>query len=229
MRASDRHLSRRRRRGAALIETALSIPIFAVILVGTMFLGWAMMDQQQVKTAARYTAWRHANTGWDYGDAGIDPNTDANDPVWFDDPNHPGLNELFFRGEAVGVDVSRHRGSNDEVEDLAARAAGESDYAGQFADRLLVSPYPDHGVFPRAQGATVRAEFQSDVEAFRKYTGAIRADHIRDGVEWRRSEAGCRYVTRKMFLDGLDQVLDSIPDPGSEMGKMMRRTYVNGW
>jgi len=227
MRASCRHPAGRRR-GAALIETAMSIPIFAMILVGTMFLGWAMMDQQQVKTAARYTSWRHANTGWDYND-GIDPNLDADDPVYFDDPNHPGLNELFFRGEAVGVDVSRHGGDNDEVEELASRAAGESDYAGQFADRLLVNPYPDRGVFPRAQGATVGAEFHSDVEAFRKYTGMIRAYHIRDGVEWRRSEAGCRYVTRKMFLDGLDQVLSNIPDPGAEMGKMMRKTYVNGW
>lgn len=216
-----------RRRGAALIETALSIPIFALILVGTMFLGWAMMDQQQVKTATRYVPWRHANSGWEFD--GIDPNTDANDAAWYDDPYHPGLNEWFFHDKAVSVNVSRHVGDNDEVEELADRAGDESNYAGQFADRLLVNPYPDRGVFPRAQGATVRAEFASDVDAFKKYTGSIRSYHIRDGVEWRRSEAGCRYVTRKMFLDGLDQVLDSIPDPGTDMGEMMRRTYINGW
>jgi len=206
----------------------MCIPIFACILVGTMFLGWAMMNQQEVKTAARYVSWRHANTpGWEFD--GLDPNTDANDPTWFDDPNHPGLNEYFFRGEAVSVNVNRGDGERDEMEQLVDEAAGQSDYAGQFADKLLVNPYADQSAFPSAQSAAVHAEFQSDVEAFSRFTGSIRGYHLRDGVEWRRNEVGCRYVTRKMFLDGLDQVLDSIPDPGTEMGRMIRGTYVNGW
>ena len=215
------------RRGSAMIETVMCIPILGFVLVGTMFLGWAMMDQQQVKTSARYVAWRHANSGWEYD--GIDPNTDANDAAWYDDPHHPGLNDLFFRNEAINVDVSRHRGDRQEMEELRDRAAGESDHAGQFAGYLLVSPMAGHGLFPGSQGATVRAEFRSDVEAFRRYTGSIRGYHMRDGVEWRRSEAGCRYVTREMFLDGLDETLNSIPSPGEEMGRMLRTTYVNGW
>jgi hypothetical protein len=225
------HAARRpafRRRGAAMIETAMCIPLFACILVGTMFLGWAMMDQQQVKTAARYVSWRHANSGaWTYDF--VDPNTDSEDAEWFDDPDHPGLNHMFFRDEAIGVSVSRSGGQNDEVEDLVDAAAGRSDYAGEFADKLLVNPYPDHGAFPRAQGASVSAEFGTDVAAFKRYKGAISAYHIRDGVEWRKNEAGCRYVTRKQFLDDLDQVLLSVPNPGTEMGKMIRDTYVNGW
>ena len=206
----------------------MCIPLFGCILVGTMFLGWAMMDQQQVKTAARYVSWRVANSGaWTY--QAVDPNDDANDPTWSDDPDYPGLNHLLFRDEAIDVSVSRGGGQNDEVEDLADAAGGKSDYAGDFADKLLVNPYPDHAVFPRAQGASVSAQFGTDVNAFKKYKGAIRAYHIRDGVEWRRNEAGCRYVTRKQFLDDLDQVLLAVPDPGAEMGKMIRNTYVNGW
>jgi hypothetical protein len=211
-----------------MVETAMCIPLFACILVGTMFLGWAMMDQQQVKTAARYVSWRHANSGtWTYDY--VDPNTDAEDAVWFDDPDHPGLNHMFFRDEAVDVGVSRDGGREDELESLATAAAGKSDYAGEFADKLLINPYPDQSVFPRAQGASVSAQFGTDVNAFKKYKGAIRSYHIRDGVEWRRNEVGCRYVTRKQFLDDLDQVLVAVPDPGTEMGKMIRNTYVNGW
>jgi len=217
-----------RRRGAAMVETAMCIPLFGCILVGTMFLGWAMMDQQQVKTAARYVSWRHANSGvWTYDY--VDPNTDANDPVWFDDPDHPGLNHMFFRGEAVSVGVSRNAGDTDEQESLVQAAGQRSDYASEFADRLLVNPYPDNVAFPGAQGASVSAEFGTDVNAFKKYKGAIHAYHIRDGVEWRRNEVGCRYVTRKQFLDDLDQVLQAVPEPGTEMGKMIRNTYVNGW
>lgn len=220
-----------RRRGLALVETAMAIPLLATILVGTMFLGWAMMNQQQVKASARYVSWRHANRGWAYTDPGPAPNADPNaaDPTDIDDPNHPGLNRLFFRDRAVDIDVWRGGGQNDEVEDLVTAAGAQSAYASDFANRLLVNPYPDHGVFPRAQAARVGAEFGTDVAAFRKYTGSIRGYHIRDGVEWRRNEAGCRYVTRKQFLDNLDQVLTSVPDPGTEMGKMIRGTYVNGW
>jgi hypothetical protein len=211
-----------------MIETAMCIPLFACILVGTMFLGWAMMDQQQVKTAARYVSWRHANSGtWTYDY--VDPNTDDQDAVWFDDPNHPGLNHMFFRGEAVDIGVNRGRGEDKEMEDLVSAAGQESDYAREFADKLLVNAYPDHSVFPGGQGATVSAEFGTEVNAFKKYKGAIRAYHIRDGVEWRKNEAGCRYVTRKQFIEDLDQVLLAVPDPGTEMGKMIRNTYVNGW
>jgi len=211
-----------------MVETAMCIPLFGCVLVGTMFLGWAMMDQQQVKTAARYVSWRHANTGtWTYDY--VDPNTDSVDPVWFDDPDHPGLNHMFFRDEAVSVGVSRGSGNQDEVEALVQAAGGQSDYAREFSDKLMVNPYPDQSAFPGAQGATVSAEFGTTVDAFKNYTGSIRAHHIRDGVEWRRNEVGCRYVTRKQFLDDLDQVLLAVPDPGAEMGKMIRATYVNGW
>ncbi len=220
-----------RRRGLALVETAMAIPLLASILVGTMFLGWAMMNQQQVKTSARYVAWRHANRGWSYTGPDVDPNADPGDPdpTDIDDPNHPGLNSLFFRDRASDIDVWRGGGDNDEVEDLVTAAGTQSSYAREFADRLLVNPYPDHGVFPRAQAASVGTEFGTDVAAFRKYSGAIRGYHIRDGVEWRRSEAGCRHVAREQFLDDLDQVLLSVPDPGTEMGQMIRNTYVNGW
>jgi len=215
----------RRRRGSALIETAMAVPLLATILVGTMFLGWAMMNQQQVKASARYVSWRHANRGW------ADPNVDPGDPnlANVDDPDHPGLNHLFFRDTAVDIDVWRGGGQNDEVEEFVNAAGAQSTYARDFADRLMVNPYPDHGVFPRAQAARVATRFGTDVEAFQKYTGSIRSYHIRDGVEWRRREAGCRYVTRKQFLDNLDQVLIAVPEPGAGMALMIRGTYVNGW
>ncbi len=218
-----------RRRGLALVETALAIPLLASILVGTMFFGWAMMNQQQVKTSARYASWRHANGGWSYTAPAADPAPGVPDPTDIDDPDHPGLNYMFFRDRAADIDVLRGGGQDDEVEDLVTEAGAQSEYARDFADRLLVNPYSDQSVFPRAQAATVHTEFGTDVAAFQKYGGSIRGYHIRDGVEWRRNEAGCRHVTREQFLDNLDQVLQAVPDPGGEMGEMIRDTYVNGW
>ncbi|HUT02156.1 MAG TPA: TadE/TadG family type IV pilus assembly protein [Phycisphaerae bacterium] len=218
----------RRRRGTALVETAMCIPLLATLLGLTAFLGWAMMNQQNVKAAARYTSWRHVYGRW----PGVttDPNDDSMiDPNAPDDPNHPGLNELFFRGKAVDVGVSGNGGQVDEFEQLIGVAYGYSEYAGTFADRLILHPLPDHGHFPHARLAHVWADFRSDMEILNKYRGEIHSRHIRDGVEWRRRQAGCRHVTRDQFLMGLDSVLESVRAPGDSMGQMCRSLYRNGW
>ena len=214
----------RRRRGTALLETAMCIPLLASVIVLTMFLGWAMMNQQHVKASARYTAWRRVYGGWPRAGTG-----DAQDPNAIDDPNHPGLNELFFRGEAISVHVDGGSGPDDEFEQLIGAAFQRSSFAGEFADRLILHPLPDHARFQHARRAWVSAEFRNDIEAFRRYRGAIHSHHIREGVEWRRNQADCRHVTREMFLLSLDRQLYSVRPPGDGMAKMIRSLYRNGW
>ena len=112
---------------------------------------------------------------------------------------------------------------------MIAVASGYSDYAGSFADQLLMHPPTNHGHFQHARRAHVWAEFHSDLAAFRKYHGAIHAQHIRDGVEWRRNQATCRHVTRLQFLESLDEVFLNVPVPGDVMGQMMASLYRHGW
>jgi hypothetical protein len=217
----------RKRRGTALVEAAMCIPLLAAVIVLTMFLGWGMMNQQSVKAAARYTSWRRVYGSWNRPDD-ADPN-DPNDSSDIDDPNHPGLNRMFFGDRARSIHVDRSEGPSDEFEQLVAAAFSESDYAGSFADRLIINPLPDYGRFPRARRAQVWAEFASDMAAFQKYQGDIYSHHIRDGVEWRRRQADCRHVTREQFLHTLDTVLRSVRPPGDGMAKMVRSLYLHGW
>ncbi len=202
----------------------MCIPLLATVVVLTMFLGWAMVNQQHVRASARYVAWRNVYRHW-YWPEGFD----AQDPDLIDDPNHPGLNAMFFEGEARWISVGGGGGHRDEFERLIDAAAEQSAFAGSFADYLLLNPLPDRGRFAHARRATVRAEFDTDVEAFRKYSGAIRSGHIRDGVEWRRNQANCRHVTREMFLTSLEDVLNGVNPPGEGLAARVRGLYHHGW
>jgi hypothetical protein len=199
----------------------MCIPLLATVIVLTVFLGWAMMNQQKVNAAARYTSWRRV-----YGSWNRPPNYDPTTP---DDPNHPGLNQMFFRNRARSVHVRRSSGHVDELEQLVNAAFDQSEYAGNVADALILNPPAGYGVLPRARRARLWAEFHNDMPAFRRYKGAIHSHHIRDGVEWRRRQADIRHVTREEFLQSLDSVLQAIRSPGDGMGKMVRSLYRNGW
>lgn len=214
-------MARHRRAGTALVELAMCIPLLAAAIALTAFLGWAMMNQQNVKAAARYTSWRRVYGGW--------PQRGVDDPNVIDDANHPGLNELFFRRKASSVGVEGGSGQIDEFEQLRTAAADQSGYAEEFADALLLHPPEGRGHFQHARRAHVWARFHSDMAMLNKYQGAIHSRHIRDGVEWRRRQADCRHVTRIQFLETLDAVLLEVPTPGDGMARMIRSLYLNGW
>jgi len=212
---------RPRRRGTALVEMAMCIPLLASIIALTAFLGWAMMNQQNVKAAARYTSWRNVYGGW--------AQRNPDDPNTPDDPNYPGLNELFFRQRASSVHAGGGSGEIDEFEQLITAAFDRSDYAGTFADQLILHPLPGHGHFQHARSGHVSASFRSDMEILNRYQGAIQSYHIRDGVEWRRGQADCQSVTRVQFLSALEDLLLSVQAPGADMANMLRSVYRNGW
>lgn len=216
---------RRGRRGTAMVEAAMAMPILGGILVLTMFFGWAVMNAQAVKTAARYTAWRHV-----YGRSHPEDGYPANDPNAGYDPNQFELSEMFFRDEARSHGVGGHGGWIDEFEALVSAAGGYSDTARTFSDRLILHPSgsPYYWHFHHAYHAHVWAEFENDVEAFQKWQGSIHARHMRDGREWRRNQAHSRHVTREMFLGDLDAMLGNIAgDQG--LAERTRGLYRHGW
>ena len=193
----------RRRRGAALVEFALAIPLLGTIIVATFFFGWAMQSQQRVKISDRYDAWRRvgAETGVTSGQ----------------------LNETFFGNRASQVDIYGGAGPGQTRQELVAEAAGRDETAGELASRLVIDNWP------AGRSTRVDAEFIPAMDAWRYFTGPIRSRHVREGLEWRRGQAYCEGVLRDMFLLQLDQLLDSAPAPGDGLAQQMRQLYLVRW
>jgi len=219
----------RRRRGTALLEMALCFPLLATVIVSTMFLGWAMMNQQHVKASARYAAWRGA-----YGRSVA---YDTDDPNAVADAYRTDLNSMFFRQEAISVNTSHEGVSDAEFEQWISASYSHSNYAGIFADQLLLNAPSGYGHFPHSSGRSVTAEFSTNVEAFQKAQGPIYSLHVRDGVEWRKDEADCRHAVRIDFLDELDTRLQQLDAEARNaavsdketMASRMRGLYLHGW
>ncbi len=189
----------------------MCIPLIALIIAATFFLGWGMKNQQHVKVANRYKAWREVRwreLGWQ----------------WSDRVSGSALNDNFFYRRASTVDVqSRHWLATETVSELVDAAADVSVSAGQFAEQTAQDRWP------RNNWARVSAMFPIDIRAFEAVNGPIAYHHSRSGVEWRRGEAGNSTVIRARYLDALDETLGNIPAPAQNLSNMVRNLYRNGW
>jgi len=195
----------RRRRGTALPEFALCIPLLALIVAATFFFGWAAKNRQRVTVADRYAAWRGVRASGVSGGQ---------------------LNETFFEDRADGVDVEVEVGTARTVEtirDYVALAESFSADAGFLADELARQRWP------RGWWVHVAADFPPQVEAFRHLTGAIHGQHAREGVEWRRGQADCVGVTVREYVPGLDEMLHGVPAPGTGVGQAFRQLMWVHW
>ncbi len=192
---------RTHRRGTALLEFVMAIPFLALLLGLTFFFGWSMKNQQHVKIADRYLAWRHVRT-----------------KEWKADR----LNHRFFGETAERVSASRGHGPDDTLEDLVAEADHVSGRAGEMAGRLI--PRRVH----RGRSVRVGAVFPSDVGVWNRMdlTGPITSHHVRDGVQWRCIEnVFNNEVVNDQFLSEFDGSL-----PGdNKLAKVLRILYRYKW
>ena len=186
-----------------MAELAMCIPLIAFIIAMTFFFGFSMANQQHVRISDRYAAWRRVLTG-----------TMASDEQ---------LNEMFFADRAGEVQTDTDTGPVETLEDLVAEAGDVSEPAHLLAERCVLERWP------RGRRVKVQADFPSSVGAWRRFTGAIRSRHVRDGVQWRRGQASCDYVVCDEFLSPLDDVLAGVSAPGDGLAEMMRQLYSNGW
>jgi hypothetical protein len=198
----------RTRRGAALIEFVLVIPLLALVLGLTFFFGWSMRNQQRMRMAFRYAAWRRVH--------GVGETLPS--PV-----SSREINRKFFGDAAAGVGVHFPRGPDQVLIDYVGEVSARSGRAGALAEELVL------GHFPRGRGARGSAEFPTDVGLWQKFTGAIRASHVRDGVEWRRRQAGCGSAVRDMFLTTVDGAMSDVEAPGDSLAETVRGLYRSGW
>ncbi|MFW6133512.1 MAG: TadE family protein [Planctomycetota bacterium] len=193
----------RRRRGTAILEFVMSLPILLFVLLGTWLFGWAMMNQQHVKISDRYAAWREVRGAGRAGPAQI--------------------NQRFFRDTAHPLDIDRGVGTDQTILDLVALTGRIGGEAQMYADKLVV------GRFPRSRSARVRARFPSDVDLWNRLEGRITSRHVREGREWRRKQADCERVLRDEFLADLDAELRGVDAPGRRLARVLRHLYDTKW
>jgi len=193
----------RLRPGAALVEFALAIPLLVGVLGLTFFFGWAMKNQHQVWAADRYACWRQVRTG-------------QTPPDWQ-------INQMYFANKAINMSTNRDAGDTQTEQDFAADVSASDGAAGELATQLAVRQFPG-GLSVHVQG-----EFPTSVGLWQQYTGAIRSRHARQGVEWRRQQAGCESAVADQQLTSVDGALMATPAPADGLARFLRTLYLQRW
>lgn len=197
----------RRRRGAALIEFVVIVPLLATILGLTFFFGWAMKNQQRVKVASRYHTWRALYCG--------------SYPKHPTEGRHLTLNEMLFDNTAGGVGTGGGQGPIESLEELVESTAEKGGGAQNLAQTLVM----EH--CPRGRAGSVEAGFPTDVGIWERYRGPIYHRHTREGKEWRRGQFSYLEPIKDLFLQELDDVILDIAHP--QLRENLRRLYLKRW
>lgn len=195
--------SRFHRRGTAMVEFVLVLPLLLTVLAVTFFFGWAMMHKHQVVVADRYCAWRRVETG-----------------RW---PSEGRINEVCFADRAKDVDLVSGGAVARTARDMVDAAAEGGPPVELLAEELVVQRYP------RGKRARVSATFRHAMAIWAKSAGAISHRHGREGVTWRRDEVSCWTTLRDQYYSGLDGALGQVPAPADGMAGMVRGLYLGRW
>lgn len=220
---THRHTTTVFRRGTAMLEFIMVIPLLAIVIAGTFFFGQLMRNQQRLRVADRYEAWQPAGQS----------------------------NPLLFDGRGENVSIRTGTGPTETLEDLHAQAAGESPEASRLADWLLLTG--SQGRFPRGWSRRVDADFPRETAAIERIRNAVTEDrgehvepafgpsryrqHAREGLAWKRRhedgfcEGSCPcnpgQAVRHLYFDELDEQTERIA--GTAIGGALRSLYLNGW
>ena len=194
---------KRQSRGTALVEAVLALPLLIVVLGLVWWVGWAMANQQRVKAAANYTAWRSVYDGGA--------------------PVPESLEKVEFVGKGEVRNYSRGGGPAGTLDELVDAAMLVSSDAAVVADRGPRVRFPK-GSFVRLSG-----EFPTSVGLWNRYQGDIRGRAGREGVTWRWSEASLRESMVEVYFPAMETCLIGVRQPGDGMARMIRGLYWGGW
>lgn len=188
--------------GSATVEFVLAIPLLAMVIAGTFFLGWVMRNHQQMRVADRYAAWRSVD------DAA---------------PTAARIDADFFDGRGEDTSLSADAGPSGVLEAFVAAGRDESDAAGDLADNLVAD-----GRVPRGSGMTVRSQFATNVEFWRKLASTpMDSRHVREGPDWLRGQVDVGGAMRELYFSDLEQAVDQTA--GTSISQSLRNLYQNGW
>ena len=202
---------RHRRKGQAMIEFVLVVPLLALVLGLTFFFGWAMKNQQRVAVSNRYAVWR-AVTARDWVAGGA-------------------INNRILENKGDAVTVDSRGGPTTTVTRFVNSFVNVGPEAGALAGEIFSARCPG------SHGADVQAHFPSDGGLYSRFGGAITGNYVREGREWRRGEMafewndGGRQISLLSigYFGALDATLAGIPAPGESVGHTFRNLYLVRW
>ena len=216
-----------RRRGAAMTEMVLVIPILLVVVAYVFYFGRGVVRVQHARGMARYEAWREAAQA--PGPWGNNPDFDQRD-------DSPLLNQTFYANNAQRVAETGGRwfpmDAPDELIDRAAQFSGDtSDLVDEAID-----------AFPRGRTVRVHVDHEETIPLWQPFAGTIRHRHTRLGNDWKHANGwakdelgewvhsgGGPWITpqvRDAFLEDLDGGLESLANQDNELARMVRNIYL---
>ena len=126
------------------------------------------------------------------------------------------------------VDSRKLQPTDKCMTDLAEFVNDTSALAGPMADDLLLRD-SDHS-FPRGTQMRLWVNFPSNVGLWTKViTKPFEAHFAREGLEWRRGQAESLEVLADRYLEELEDTLESVPSPGTDMAEQFRALYLVPW
>lgn len=194
------------RRGTAIAEFVLAVPLLAMVVALTFFFGWVMMNKHQVLVASRYSAWQRVDTG-----------------AW---PSEGRLNYIVFNNRASDVVLSSEAPVGETADELISQAGDMSPRTEVLAEELITERYPP------GRRAHVSADFNPRQAFWQSVMkGMYDLHHLygREGVTWRRAEVSCWAVLRNQYYSELDDSLGRVSAPADGMAQMIRGLYLGEW
>jgi hypothetical protein len=192
----------------------MSLPLIAFIIGMTFFFGQAMVNQQHVKVADRYVAWREAVTGKDQ--SGVD------------------LNPLFFQRRAGNISIQT--GVWPDPDPTVQKMADTVDKLVRTSQQQLLPQFVQTQIVAQGRLAKVAADFPTDVGLWNRLglTGAITSYCAREGGSWSRGQLSYGDVIGTVYLGSLESGLQNLlnnPDNSLAQGliKVIFGLYQSDW
>jgi len=193
---------RHRQRGTAILEFVLCIPLLALLIAATFFFGWAMRNQQRMRTADRFAGWRAVEAS---------------------EPTAEQLNVMFFAGRGRDIRLFSDSGPLETLEAWAASADEHSDAGGRLVEELL-----DKELLPRGRSNTIRSRFDTSVAYWRRLADEpIESQHARDGQPWQHGQVSVGQAVGDLYLNELDIKVGTVA--GTDIGTAVQSLYLQGW
>lgn len=208
------------RRGTALMEFVLFLPLLMFILVLVVFFGQSMRRMQNVVVADRHYAWRFAKR--------IDLPMDQAGNV---DMEHIRTNHFPIEMTDVTPSLSAgHNTPRDAAEGMISEAAVRNTKAGEFAEDVV------DDLLPRGQSMHVSAVYRRDTLPMDRYfANEMDTRYFREGVPWQhrdipqdRDNASYWDEVRDHYISDFDRQMQRSNDTQGLVARI-RNLYLRHW
>ncbi len=211
------HVQHNARRGTAMMELVLILPMIMLVLALLFFFGKVMVRTQQAQVMSRYEVWRDVANA-----PGPSSGSDAN--------QHPQLNNTFFDGQAASLQWYHHGGwyPREVRMELVELAAQYSSEAEETAQSLMFVPFAEGARQPHGHHEGFIVDYDTGVPLWRTLSSEFRRqfwmmnNDWRHTIDWRASadqwingvSINVRYrigrSMRDVYFSEFDEELDNI-------------------